>query len=121
MNLGTTYAHDILTGASSITGIGFRVTASLESGATHIADNTGGSSLAAINAGNCVVALNLVAGDYISWTGDGWILMNNAVEYLMGATSLQRSSWGSIKTSFIPSYFRVAAPVCQGQFLYLRN
>ena len=100
VNLGTTYAHDILDGVSSITGIGYWVTASLESGATLIADNTGGSSLCAINAGNSVVAINFVAGDYISWTGDGWLLMNNAVQYLMEAVSLQRTSWGSIKTSF---------------------
>lgn len=100
VDLGTTYAHDILDGVSSITGIAYWVTASLEPGATLIADNTGGSSLVAINAGNSVVAVNFVAGDYISWTSDGWILLNNAVEYLMGATSLQRSSWGSIKTSF---------------------
>jgi len=99
VNLGTTYTHDILDGVSSITGIALWIQTSLEAGATLIADNTGGSPLAAINAGNSVVALNLVAGDYISWTGDGWLLMNNAVEYLMNATSLQRSTWGSIKTS----------------------
>jgi len=98
--LGTTYAHDILDGVSAITGIGYWVTASLESGATLIANNTGGSSLVAINAGNSVVGVNLVAGDYIGWTGDGWVLLNNAVEYLMDAVPLQRSSWGSIKTSF---------------------
>ena len=64
VNLGTTYTHDILNGVSSITGILYWVEASLESGATLIADNTGGNSLAAINANNSVVALNLVAGDY---------------------------------------------------------
>ncbi len=98
--LGTTYAHDILDGVSTISGIHYWVTASLESGATLIADNTGGSSLVAINSGNSVVGVNLVAGDYIGWTGDGWVLLNNAVEYLMDAVPLQRSSWGSIKTSF---------------------
>ncbi len=60
MSPGTTYAHDILNGVSSITGIGYWVTASLESGATLIADNTGGSSLAAINAGNSLWPLTLL-------------------------------------------------------------
>ena len=100
VNLGTTYAHDILDGVTAITGIGFWVDASLESGATLIAMNTQSQPLVAINAGNSVVAVNLVCGDYISWSGDGWLLLNNAIEFLMNEVSLQRSTWGEIKSSF---------------------
>jgi len=100
VDLGTTYAHDILDGVTAINGIGYWVQASLESGATLIAENTLSQPLAAINTDKSVVALNLVAGDYIYWTGDGWVLMNNAVEYLMNNVSLSRSTWGEIKASF---------------------
>ncbi len=100
VNLGITYPHDILDGVSTITDIYYWVTASMEPGAYLIAENSLGTPLAAINTGNNVVALNLVAGDYITWTGDGWILMNNAIKYLMGGLSLDASTWGSIKTSF---------------------
>lgn len=100
VNMGTTYSHDILTGVSSISNIYFWVLASLESGAYLIAENSLGTPLVAINAANTVVALNLVAGDYIYWTGDGWTLCNNSIQYLMGGLSLEPSTWGSIKTSF---------------------
>lgn len=100
VNLGTMYTHDILDGVTAINGIGYWVQATLESGAVLIAENTSPQPLAAINVGKSVVALNLVAGDYISWSGDGWLLMNNAVEYLMNNVSLQRSTWGEIKASF---------------------
>ncbi len=100
VDMGTTYPHDILDGVSAINNIYFWVTASLESGAILIADNTVGTPLAAINAGDRVIALNMVAGDYKTWTGDGWILMNNAIQYLMEAVPLERSTWGSIKTLF---------------------
>lgn len=100
VNLGTTYTHDILDGVSAITGIYYRVAASLESGATLIANDTIGEPLVAINAAETVVAINMVAGDYISWTGDGWVLINNAIEYLMNLVALERDTWGSIKTSF---------------------
>ncbi len=101
VNLGTTYPpHDILDGVTTITGIYYRVDAAMESGATRIADDTTGQPLCAINAAETVAAINMVAGDYISWSGDGWLLMNNAVEYLMGSVSLERDSWGAIKASF---------------------
>ncbi len=100
VNMGTTYTHDILDGVTAINGIGYWVDASLESGATLIAENTSSQPLAAINEGNSVVALNFIAGDYLSWSGDGWLLMNNAVEFLMNNVALHRTSWGSIKTSF---------------------
>ncbi len=100
VNLGTTYPHDILDGVSAITDIHYWVTASMEPGAYLIAENSLGTPLAAINTGNSVVALNLVACDYITWTGDGWILMNNAIQYLMESLPLDASTWGIIKTSF---------------------
>lgn len=99
-DLGTTYAHPVLYGVSSISNIYFWVTASLESGATLIAENTNGQPLAAINSAETVIALNMVAGDYMSWSGDGWILFNNAIQYLMGLTAMEQSTWGSIKSSF---------------------
>ncbi len=100
VNLGTTYTHDILNGVTAINGIGYWVDASLESGATLIAENSASQPLVAINEGTSVVAVNLVCGDYISWSGDGWLLLNNAVEFLMNNVALSRTSWGSIKTSF---------------------
>jgi hypothetical protein len=42
----------------------------------------------------------MVAGDYITWTGDGWLLMNNAIQYLMNTVSLEPCTWGSIKANF---------------------
>lgn len=99
-DLGTTYTHTILDGVSSISTIYFWVNASLESGATLIAENTDGYPLAAINAAETVIALNMVAGDYMTWTGDGWVLMNNAIQYLMSELSLENTTWGEIKTSF---------------------
>lgn len=100
VNLGTTYAHDILDGVSTIIDIHNWVMASMESGAYLIAENSMGTPLAAINVGNSVVALNLVAGDYINWSGDGWILINNSIKYLMESVSLDATTWGNIKTSF---------------------
>ncbi|MCD4732726.1 hypothetical protein K8R78_00655 [bacterium] len=98
-NLGTTYTHDILDSVSTITGINYRVAASLESGATLIAeDTTFGDPLVAINTAETVVAINMVAGDYISWSGDGWVLFNNAIQYLMSAGStIEETTWGQIK------------------------
>jgi len=98
--LGTTYTHDILDSVSTITGINYRVAASLESGATLIAeDTTFGDPLVAINAAETVVAINMVAGDYISWSGDGWVLFNNAIQYLMsgGGSTIEETTWGQIK------------------------
>lgn len=100
VDLGTTYPHDILDGVSAINGIYYWVTASMESGAIIIAENSVGTPLAAINTGKSVIALNMVAGDYISWSGDGWVLFNNSIEYLMTNVALQRSTWGEIKASF---------------------
>ncbi len=99
-DLGTTYTHDILDSVSSITGVNYRVSAALESGATLIAeDTTFGDPLVAINADETVVAINMVAGDYISWTGDGWVLFNNAIQYLMnaGGSNIEETTWGQIK------------------------
>lgn len=100
VNLGNTYTHDILDGVSIITDIYFWVTASMESGATLIAENSLGTPLAAINASESIIALNIVAGDYILWSGDGWVLMNNAIQYLMNIVSLEADTWGSIKANF---------------------
>ncbi len=98
-DLGTTYTHDILDSVSAITGIGYRVAAALETGATLIAEDTANTEpLVAINAAETVVAINMVAGDYISWTGDGWVLFNNAIQYLMGDDStIEETTWGQIK------------------------
>ena len=100
VDMGTTYTHDILNGVSAINSIHCWVDATMESGAYLIAENTLGTPLAAINAGNSVIALNIVEGDYIAWTGDGWILMNNAIEFLINPMSLENSTWGSIKANF---------------------
>jgi len=100
VDLGTTYTHEILDGVSAISTIHFWVDATMESGAYLIAENTQGTPLAAINANNSVIALNIVAGDYIFWTGDGWLLMNNAIEFLMNTMSMKNSTWGSIKANF---------------------
>jgi hypothetical protein len=56
---------------------------STESGATWIADLTNGTDMAAINANENAVAINLYPGDYREWSGDGWILYNNAIRYMM--------------------------------------
>ena len=100
VDMGTTYSHEILNGVSSISSIYYWVDATMESGAYLIAENTMGTPLAAINADNSIIALNMVAGDYRTWTGDGWILMNNAIEFLMDDMSLESSTWGNIKANF---------------------
>jgi hypothetical protein len=37
----------------------------------------------AINDGENAVGINMYPGDYRYWTGDGWVLYNNAIMYMM--------------------------------------
>lgn len=93
-------AHEIMNGVSSIGSIFFWNNASVQPGATWLGDLVNGEAFAAINAAENVVGLNLYPGDYKYWTGDGWILMNNAIKYAAGSVPIQRGTWGSIKSSF---------------------
>ncbi len=81
-DLGSFDPHLIMDGVASISGIYYWRNCDLESGATWIADNTNGYDLAAINAAEDVVGLNLYLGDDLRWTGDGWTMINNAIRYI---------------------------------------
>ncbi len=74
--------HMIMDGVTTITGIVYTVRCDLESGATWIADLADGYDLAAINAAEDVVGLNLHPGDHLGWSGDGWVMINNAIRYV---------------------------------------
>ncbi len=93
--------HPIMAGVESITGIYFWAYLDVWPDATWIADLTNGYALAGINAWENVVGINLYPGDYRRWSGDGWILMNNAIQYIMGdGGSVTDATWGRLKTVF---------------------
>jgi len=75
--------HPILDGVESITGIEFWEYLGVYPGATWLASLDNFYDLAGINADENVVGLNLYPGDGRLWQGDGWILINNAVRYMM--------------------------------------
>jgi hypothetical protein len=85
VNLGTIYEpyYPIMDDVSSITGMYYWVSGNMESGALRVADNSAGTPLAAINEDEDVAALNICPGSYKSWSGDGWILMNNTIEMML--------------------------------------
>ncbi|MCD4733594.1 Ig-like domain-containing protein [bacterium] len=72
----------IMDGVATIDVIYYTVSCDLESGATWIADLANGYDLAAINAAEDVVGFNLYPGDYLAWTGDGWVMINNAIRFI---------------------------------------
>ncbi len=74
--------HMIMGGVTSISTIFYWHSCDLESGATWIADLANGYDLAAINAAKDVVGFNLFPGDNLHWTGDGWVMLNNAIRYI---------------------------------------
>jgi len=81
-SLGSFDPHLIMDGVTTIDGIYYTVSCDLESGATWIADLANGYDLAAINAAEDVVGFNLFPGDNLRWTGDGWVMINNAIRYV---------------------------------------
>jgi len=56
---------------------------STESGATWLADLSNGTDMVAINDAWNAVGVNLYPGDYREWSGDGWVLYNNAILCMM--------------------------------------
>ncbi|OGD71783.1 MAG: hypothetical protein A2Y64_07360 [Candidatus Coatesbacteria bacterium RBG_13_66_14] len=93
--------HPILDGVESITGIYYWQYINEESGATWLAELDNNFVLAAISADEKAVGLNLYPGDYHYWDGDGWILYNNAIKYMMGGwPGVEEISWGLIKAQF---------------------
>ncbi|MCX7022374.1 MAG: hypothetical protein NTW26_08915 [bacterium] len=95
--------HPVMEGVSLITSIYYWQSISTESGATWLADLAIGSSdLAAINADENAVAVNLYPGDVHHWSGDGWVLLNNAIMYMMenSNVAIVDTTWGAIKASF---------------------
>ncbi len=84
-DLGTVHepSHPMMDGVSTITNLYYGVSASMESGALLIADDSLGRPLAAINADENVAALQVCPGSYKYWSGDGWVLANNTIHYLM--------------------------------------
>jgi len=93
VNLGTIHEPDnpmIDGGAglvSSINSMYYWVSGSVESGALNVADNSAGTVCAALNADENCAALNVCPGSYKSWSGDGWTLMNNTMQLLMGGST----------------------------------
>jgi hypothetical protein len=68
---------------SSISGIYYGEYCSKESPATWVADCANGYIHTAVNAAENAVGVNMYPGDYRYWSGDGWILYNNAIMYMM--------------------------------------
>jgi len=89
VNLGTIYeeTHPIIDGdagtVSSINGMYYWVSGSMESGALRVADNSAGTPLAAVNSDENCAALNVCPGSYKYWSGDGWTLMGNTIHLMM--------------------------------------
>ncbi|HUT99447.1 MAG TPA: hypothetical protein VM054_10280 [bacterium] len=75
--------HPIMDGVESITEIEYWEYLDVRPSVTWLADLTNFYALAGINADQNVVGINLYPGDYRYWEGDGWILFNNAIRYLM--------------------------------------
>ena len=75
--------HPIMAGVESITGIEYWEYLGVYPEATWLADLTNGYALAGINADQNAVGINMYPGDSHQWQGDGWILFNNAIQYLM--------------------------------------
>jgi hypothetical protein len=75
--------HPIMAGVESITDIEYWEYLDVCPGATWLADLTNSYALAGINADQNVVGINMYPGDTHYWQGDGWILFNNAIQYLM--------------------------------------
>ena len=93
--------HPIMAGVESITGIEYWRYLGVWPCATWIASLTNSYALAGINDAESVVGLNLYPGDGRFWEGDGWILFNNAIQYIMGdGGSVSDVTWGGLKTVF---------------------
>jgi hypothetical protein len=82
-DLGDYDPHPIMDGVESITNLYYWQMVSTEAPAMWIADMANGTDLAAINPARNAVGLNFYPGDYGHWEGDGWVLLNNAIKYLM--------------------------------------
>ncbi len=84
VNMTDPTTHDIMDGVTSITGIDVHEYITTRTGATRLASLTDGYHLAAINAAENAVAVNLFPNTNVSgWTGDGFQLIINALEYLI--------------------------------------
>jgi hypothetical protein len=93
--------HPIMDGVASITGIYYWSYLSVLPGATWLAELTNGYDLAGINADESVVGINMYPGDTHQWQGDGWLLFNNAIKYLLGDwPGVSEVTWGALKAAF---------------------
>jgi hypothetical protein len=81
--LGIFDPHPIMNGVTSISNIYYWEEVTTRASATWIADLANGTDFVAMNSARNAVAINFYPGDYGQWTGDGWILLNNAIHYLM--------------------------------------
>jgi hypothetical protein len=86
-SLGNYDPHHIMDGVESISDIYYWEDVSTEAPATWIADLANGTDFVAINVARNAVGINFYPGDYAHWTGDGWTLLNNAIQYLMEGNS----------------------------------
>ena len=93
--------HPIMAGVESITGIHFWTYLGVWPCATWIASLTNSYALAGINDAENIVGMNMYPGDDRRWSGDGWILLNNAIQYVMGEPgTVAGTSWGRLKAVF---------------------
>lgn len=83
-NMSDPTTHEIMDGITSITGIDWHEYVTTRTGATRLASLTDGYHLAAINAAENAVGINLFPNTNVSgWTGDGFQLIINALDYLI--------------------------------------
>ncbi|MCX7020880.1 MAG: Ig-like domain-containing protein [bacterium] len=82
-SLGDYDPHPIMEGVLSISDIYYWQDITIETPATWVADLANGSIFVAVNTARNAVGINFYPGDFSQWTGDGWVLLNNAIQYLM--------------------------------------
>jgi hypothetical protein len=101
-SLGDYDPHPIMDDVSYIPGIYYWQSVAKESPATWIADLANGTDMVAINADENAVGVNLFPGDDHQWSGDGWVLLNNAIMYMMENSNVAvvETTWGAIKAEF---------------------
>ncbi len=93
--------HPIMDGVESITGIEHWEYLGVYPRATWLADLTSSDALAGINDAENVVGINMYPGDLHQWEGDGWLLLNNTIQHIMGDPgTVTEVSWGRVKAQF---------------------
>ncbi|UCE25998.1 MAG: hypothetical protein JSW52_06415 [Candidatus Coatesbacteria bacterium] len=84
-NLGTVHEpdHPLMDGVSSINNMYYGVNSTVESGALLVCEASDGRPLGAVNAAENVAAIDCTPRSTKMWSGDGWVLLLNALKVVM--------------------------------------